>query len=326
MFRTPVTFLRRSATPVLVFAALGALPAHAFELLVEVASEQDATTIVGPYVARSVSFDDGAVGGTIRADYRDRHIVSSLQSIQGRVVTARSVMADSFDLRPTEQFAASTIDIPWRMVVRATSTVPTAQLVAQDIGVFRWRLLTPVASVDESIALREVFDGTLATDGQYAIEGVFSLPVGPVTVSPYQIFFSELGPELQGNLVVDAYTELSLPDGLDIDVVGCTFLETQSLRDTDGDGLNDAVDNCRTIVNPRQVDANADGIGNRCDGDFDDDGSVNMVDLGLLRVAFFSADPVVDMDSDGVVSFGDLAMFRRGYLRPPGLSCVAPGG
>ena len=210
------------------------------------------------------------------------------------------------------------------MVVRATSTVPREQLFAQDIGVYRWRLLSPIGSVDQSISLTEVFDGTLTTDGQYAIEGVLSLPVQQTVLSPYQIFASELGDSLQGNLVVDAYTEWSLPEGLEIDVVGCSFLDVQSQRDSDADGLNDAVDNCRTYANPAQIDANGDGIGNRCDGDFNDDGSVNMLDLGLLRKAFFSADPVVDMDSNGVVSFTDLGLFKRGYLSPPGLSCVAP--
>ncbi|MFK8017629.1 MAG: thrombospondin type 3 repeat-containing protein [Gammaproteobacteria bacterium] len=321
MFRTPSAKRQISCLALLLLATV---PANAFELLVEVTADQDGSTVVGPYVARAVSYADGSVGGNIRADYRDRHMVSSLQSVIGRTATARSVLADSIDIRPTDAFVGETIDISWRMVVRATSSVPREMLLKQDIGVFRWRLITPIGSDDQSIALTEVFDGTLATDGQYAIDGVLSLPVEATILNPYQIFASELGPTLQGNLVVDAYTEIELPDGLDIDVVGCTFLDLQSLRDTDEDGINDAADNCRTYANPLQVDANLDGIGNLCDGDFNDDGAVNMMDLGLMRNAFFSADPMIDMDSNGVVSVSDLALFKRGYLSPPGLSCVAP--
>jgi hypothetical protein len=35
--------------------------------------------------------------------------------------------------------------------------------------------------------------------------------------------------------------------------------------DTDGDGLHNACDNCRTIANPTQTDSDVDGIGNACD-------------------------------------------------------------
>ena len=75
--------------------------------------------------------------------------------------------------------------------------------------------------------------------------------------------------------------------------------------DTDGDGIQDQNDNCVTIQNPNQVDADADGYGNLCDADFDNSGYVNIVDYGIFGTSFFTADPVVDLNSDGFVNIID---------------------
>lgn len=42
--------------------------------------------------------------------------------------------------------------------------------------------------------------------------------------------------------------------------------------DSDGDGVDDSIDNCREHSNPLQLDADEDGVGNRCDVDFDRSG------------------------------------------------------
>jgi hypothetical protein len=41
-----------------------------------------------------------------------------------------------------------------------------------------------------------------------------------------------------------------------------------AMRDSDGDGVIDAIDNCPEIENADQADADDDGIGNVCDPDF----------------------------------------------------------
>jgi hypothetical protein len=40
---------------------------------------------------------------------------------------------------------------------------------------------------------------------------------------------------------------------------------TTTIPDTDGDGVLDNIDNCLTICNPSQLDANGNGIGDLCD-------------------------------------------------------------
>ncbi|MFK7885568.1 MAG: DUF4832 domain-containing protein [Gammaproteobacteria bacterium] len=98
------------------------------------------------------------------------------------------------------------------------------------------------------------------------------------------------------------------------------------ITDVDGDGVDDAVDNCVAQANADQRDTDSDGYGNRCDADFNNDLIVNVVDLGLLRVDFFATgDLDTDLDGDGVVNAVDLGILRSLYLQPLGLVSVVPG-
>ncbi len=96
--------------------------------------------------------------------------------------------------------------------------------------------------------------------------------------------------------------------------------------DTDGDGIFDLVDNCILVFNPGQEDTDLDSFGNFCDGDFDQNGIVNLTDLALMRQSFFAMlgdagyDPDVDMNSDGNINFPDLQLLKTGFLQPPGPS------
>ncbi len=78
--------------------------------------------------------------------------------------------------------------------------------------------------------------------------------------------------------------------------------------DSDGDGSVDEVDNCPAIANVDQRDTDADGIGNICDGDINNDDSVDRRDLLLLSRRLFSRNPDADLDGDGRVGLAD---FRR---------------
>ncbi len=90
--------------------------------------------------------------------------------------------------------------------------------------------------------------------------------------------------------------------------------------DSDSDGIADAVDNCIVSANPDQRDSNADGYGNACDADLNDDCIVNATDLGLLRTVFFTADEDADFTGDGIVNASDLGVMRATFFTPPGPS------
>lgn len=93
--------------------------------------------------------------------------------------------------------------------------------------------------------------------------------------------------------------------------------------DFDTDGYRNFLDNCIFEQNADQRDTNADGFGNICDADLNNDGIVNAVDLGLLRSLFFSADPDADFNGDGVVNVLDLGIIRLRFFSPPGPSGIA---
>ncbi len=94
--------------------------------------------------------------------------------------------------------------------------------------------------------------------------------------------------------------------------------------DFDGDSVRNFMDNCTQDANTDQRDTNGDGFGNLCDADLSNDGITNAVDLGLLRLRFFTADPDADLNGDGVVNVQDLGIMRLRFFTQPGPSGIAP--
>ncbi|MEM7082650.1 MAG: S8 family serine peptidase [Pseudomonadota bacterium] len=122
-----------------------------------------------------------------------------------------------------------------------------------------------------------------------------------------------------GTIEAEVYSIVDMPGSVEV-------RETASISvasvDSDGDGVLDDVDNCAAFANPEQVDADNDGFGNACDGDFNQDLIVNFLDVKILMDNFGSSDEVVDLNVDGTVDYADIEHFKTLWLRSPGPSGV----
>ena len=117
--------------------------------------------------------------------------------------------------------------------------------------------------------------------------------------------------------------------------------------DVDTDGIPDVLDKCtldsRNATAPSTCDTDADGYGNVCDADFDQDKVVTASDFSMFFIPRFKSGsdgtpaPAVgaDMDCDGAMTSGDFSMFFipkfKGLLGgavpgPSGLSCAGTPG
>jgi len=104
-------------------------------------------------------------------------------------------------------------------------------------------------------------------------------------------------------------------------------LTISDAQDTDGDGVPQSLDNCTAVANTDQLDTDGDGYGNRCDGDLNNDGSTNTLDLQIYRGMHdthsgdSAYDPNADFDGDSFIDDSDLDIYRGLHRRPPGPSC-----
>ncbi|PID72446.1 MAG: hypothetical protein CSB34_02205 [Desulfobulbus propionicus] len=88
------------------------------------------------------------------------------------------------------------------------------------------------------------------------------------------------------------------------------FLDIQYITDTDADVIPDTHDNCRLTANKTQLDTDADGYGNRCDCDLNNDNVVNQRDFMKFRSSWGSDDALADFDEDGEVDKEDFEILR----------------
>ena len=78
---------------------------------------------------------------------------------------------------------------------------------------------------------------------------------------------------------------------------------TITVIDTDGDGVNDDIDNCPETANKDQSDTDGDGIGDLCDPDYDND--ADGIKNGEDNSPFFYNPGQEDVDNDGIGDWSD---------------------
>lgn len=95
--------------------------------------------------------------------------------------------------------------------------------------------------------------------------------------------------------------------------------ETTGCFDTDGDGVNDDLDNCPNNFNPSQRDSDGDGGGDTCDPncpDLDGLNPVNFIDYSQLMQNWHVIGPNIpgDLNNDNVVDINDLDILSDYWL------------
>jgi len=99
--------------------------------------------------------------------------------------------------------------------------------------------------------------------------------------------------------------------------------------DSDGDGVENAFDNCSAKSNANQGDKDHDACGDLCDGDFDQNGVAGGSDLGVLKKAFGASSGApaynagADMDCNGTVGGSDLGLFKKVFGTKAGPSGIS---
>jgi hypothetical protein len=97
--------------------------------------------------------------------------------------------------------------------------------------------------------------------------------------------------------------------------VADTGLGSAAAGDSDGDGVSDDRDNCTLVANASQVDSDSDGIGNRCDPDFNNDCLVGYNDFVAFKSMLgSSSSPLFDLNEDGNVNWVDYLTIMKQYM------------
>jgi len=126
----------------------------------------------------------------------------------------------------------------------------------------------------------------------------------------------------------------NLKSRLDLRLLATTLLLGMALAanaaDTDGDGVDDVLDNCPMVANAGQCDSDSDGFGNRCDGDFNNNGLTNAQDsaIRLQLLGQPSIPPTynaADHNCNGFVNSQDSTIYKTFLLgSPPGPGAEPP--
>lgn len=166
--------------------------------------------------------------------------------------------------------------------------------------------------------------------GEEDVQGYVSFYQGTIPIGDSQVISVRAGgvPEEvyvdfvvpQGDFNVRAIIKGTDPsDGNSANDVAITKLFTPILDD-DGDGIENAEDDCPDVSNASQTDSDGDGFGNACDDDDDNDGLSDDVERELGTSA-----STRDTDGDGEEDAGDAYPTDPGrWVIEPAIAVTAP--
>ena len=193
-------------------------------------------------------------------------------------------------------------------------------------------------SLDDAPASDSLLEASLTAppdyDALYDLDGIVYLTEGETeTFGPGSIvsgfsFSSDVAP---GSGVFERFTAYA-PEADDVAVTGTLQVTIVGGTDADEDGVEDSEDNCLEVPNADQADANADGFGDACDPDYNDDGAVGIPDFNVIRSQFGKTeadaefDPACDHNGDGAIGIPDFNVLRSLFGLPPGPSGLGCAG
>jgi hypothetical protein len=260
--------------------------------------------------------EDGSVDTVLR--FTDHPLWSDLRS--GTIITVGE------DLPDDPSYAPDSGD--WWIHVQANRKVGTGLLIIADnfrVTNNEWQLTIQAAS--GALVFGPTGEGISPPSGVGSKE-VFKLEADP------DAGITEISPFYDDGIS----STFGAPNRWDGGSVQQDFgiLRTAGLpgTDADEDGIFDDLDNCQLIANSDQRDTDGDGIGNRCDPDFNGDGFVDYEDLNSLlsgiasqdcrrpRISSYCAN--LDLNDDGRVGVRDLWVLAAFLFQPPGPGVVLP--
>ena len=159
----------------------------------------------------------------------------------------------------------------------------------------------------------------------YVVPDNFSDPLGDTMVWFTYDTFEVVSGEVPVNGVY-SLLRASLTEAVNspVNFAGTSGRVLDPAADYDSDGYPDTQDNCLLAANAPQRDTDADGYGNQCDADLNNDGVINFVDVGAMKSVFFTANADADLNGDGAVNFTDLGVLKDSVFGAPGPSGLVP--
>jgi|APSaa5957512622_1039677.scaffolds.fasta_scaffold07665_2 hypothetical protein len=236
----------------------------------------------------------------------------NLTQPSGTIASGNSDATGNYDISVIEGTYTVTISAPGR-ITQTRNNVVIAPNATTTLNIY-----LSLQPGDVQGTVRDAINNNIIENSTVVIEG-----------TSHVAFTDATGQYLITNVPQGTYICTASAAGYYDSSVGCTilpsgiitvdfYLTPTNINDTDGDGIEDSLDNCPLTSNPGQGDSDNDGVGNVCDNcksnsnsnqkDTDNDGVGNVCD----NCPSHSNSNQYDSDGDGQGEVCDTTNRRRG--------------